>query len=276
LLLTNKYIVWVLSGALVVLVLLLFAPKVQDASLALNKAGESHDFSVHLNEFKSQLTEGQLQNMETLEIAIEKASGEDKLNLLDSLAKLWDDYKNPPASAIVFGRKTNLTDKQDVVRSVAEKFLFASKFSDDHLKNEFLEKAAEEFEKLLLKNPNDLTLKTDLAVCLVEGSQNPMKGIGLLKEVLEADPENIKAHVNLGYFSIKSGQYEKAIERFEKVINIAPDYPEAYIYLGDIYETLGNIEKAIENYSTYRDKVENPMLKREISNYILQLNQSIK
>jgi tetratricopeptide (TPR) repeat protein len=272
----NKHIIWVLSGACIVFALLLIAPKVQEASSVNQESNDAHDLDVHLTEFKKQLNEEQVKTLNDLEQLIGKAEGESKLQLIDALAKLWDDLKNPPASAIVLARKSDLSYDEEIIRQVSEKYLFASKFADEHLKNEFLVKAAEGYEKVLQKNPNDINAKTDLAVCLVEGSQNPMKGIGLLKEVLEADPENIKAHVNLGYFSIKSGQYEKAIERFEKVINIAPDYPEAYIYLGDVYESLGNKQKAIEYYSIYRDKVDNPMLKQEISNYIAQLNQSIK
>ncbi len=63
----------------------------------------------------------------------------------------------------------------------------------------------------------------------------PMKGIGILKEVLNVDSNNVDALTNLGYFSIQSAQYEKAIERFETVLRIDPKNAEAFLYLTDVY-----------------------------------------
>ena len=82
------------------------------------------------------------------------------------------------------------------------------------------------YEEVLNIDPEELKAKTSLGVCYVEGARllgsAPMKGIGMLKQVLEADPENIQALVNLGYFSIQSGQYDKALERFNKVLENQP------------------------------------------------------
>lgn len=59
-------------------------------------------------------------------------------------------------------------------------------------------------------------VKTAEAVALVQG-EDPMRGIMMLREVLQEDPDNVEAHWHLGLFSIQSGQYDKALERFKKV-----------------------------------------------------------
>ena len=45
-----------------------------------------------------------------------------------------------------------------------------------------------------------------------------MKGILQLRSLSEKYPENADLHWNMGLFSIQSGQYEKAVTRFEKII----------------------------------------------------------
>src|SRR5688572_19914026 len=67
-----------------------------------------------------------------------------------------------------------------------------------------------------------LKIRTVEAVALVNG-QDPMRGIVALREILQDDPDNIEAHWHLGLFSVQSGQYDKALERFKKVIELAGD-----------------------------------------------------
>jgi tetratricopeptide (TPR) repeat protein len=102
-----------------------------------------------------------------------------------------------------------------------------------------------------------------------------MKGIGLLRNVLEKDSTNIKAHLNLGLFSVKSGQYDKAIERFTKILKIDPNYIEAYLYIGDVYEQKGDILNAIKNYEIYASVVKNPSIAADVTKYIEKLKQKI-
>ena len=51
------------------------------------------------------------------------------------------------------------------------------------------------------------------AVEKVQGA-NPMEGILELKALAESDPPNVDAVIELGRFSIQSGQLDKAKERF--------------------------------------------------------------
>ena len=55
---------------------------------------------------------------------------------------------------------------------------------------------------------------------------NPMAGILALKALAEATPPNVDAVIELGRFSIQSGQIDKARERFAQAIELAPDRSE--------------------------------------------------
>jgi len=60
------------------------------------------------------------------------------------------------------------------------------------------------------------------AIQLVEGP-NPMEGITILRELIAKDSNNVDAQYYLGLFSVRSGQLDKAMNRFQKVLQIRPD-----------------------------------------------------
>ncbi len=116
--------------------------------------------------------------------------------------------------------------------------------------------------------------KVARAVSLVQGGKRPMKGIRLLKEVLEKNPSNAEALWHLGKFSMKTGQYEKALERFEKVLKVAPEqYPDAHLYVGRLYGTLGEPDKGIGILKEYRGKTQEDTLIPYINELIRKIRQ---
>jgi len=65
----------------------------------------------------------------------------------------------------------------------------------------------------------------------------PMKGVMLLRSILEKDENNVDAIWELGKLSMQSQQYEKAIGRFEKFVSLTDgeDKVSGLIYLSDAY-----------------------------------------
>jgi tetratricopeptide (TPR) repeat protein len=94
-------------------------------------------------------------------------------------------------------------------------------------------------------NPDSLKLQQ--AIELVNGP-NPMAGITLLRELVTADSTNLEAQYWLGVFAVKSGQYDKAISRFETVLSIDPEYLAATIDLGGVYLEMDSIETALSYF----------------------------
>ena len=114
-------------------------------------------------------------------------------------------------------------------------------------------------------------IKTAEAVALVNGEE-PMRGIMMLREILEEDPNNAEAHWHLGLFSVQSGQYDKALERFTKVLERdAEGFPDAWFYQGRTYATLDSIDKAIVSLTTYRTLVEDTAIAHGVDRFLLEL-----
>jgi tetratricopeptide (TPR) repeat protein len=130
------------------------------------------------------------------------------------------------------------------------------------------------FEKVLEQDPTDVETKINLASCYVEGSSDPMKGIAMLREVEKTDSNNVNLQLNFAFFSEKSGQWDKAIKRFEKVLKIKPDLIDVYLHLADAYKEKGDTQNAIKSLETYLSLVDDVLIKTEIQNYINKLKNS--
>ena len=92
-----------------------------------------------------------------------------------------------------------------------------------------------------LKKELSITEQIQDALSNIQDADNPqsqMKGILQMRSLSEKYPENADLQWNMGLFSIQSGQYEKAVARFEKVINIDAQRLDAYVQLAMSYVEL--------------------------------------
>jgi tetratricopeptide (TPR) repeat protein len=270
----NKKQLIVLCGALILIVLLIIAPFSGPEISDKETADDEHGIEAHVSEFRAHLDDIQKKEIAALENNLENASGDEKIQLLDSLISTWERFGNPVMAAYYSEQVSDEFSGTERLIQTADRYYFAGSFVKDHLRQHVFEKAIAAYEKVLAAAPDNAEVKVNLAVCYVEQSGQPMKGITLLKEVLEKDSLNIKAHLNLGYFSVKSGQLDKAVERFNKVLSIDPEYIEAYLFLGDVAEMKGEKGKAIANYGIYASKTDNPALKAGAEKYIEQLRNN--
>lgn len=119
----------------------------------------------------------------------------------------------------------------------------------------------------------DIDSKLNLAISYVQEGKDPMKGIMILREILEKDSNNIKAHFFLGVFSIQSGQWEKARQRFLKVLELDGSETEAYFYLAQANKSLGDTAKAIENFEKYKNFIQDENRLDEVQSSINELKK---
>ena len=123
------------------------------------------------------------------------------------------------------------------------------------------------------KSARSLDDKVEMAAKLVRQGQEPMKGIMMLREVLEEDSTNIKAHFQLGLFSVQSNQLEKAIGRFNRILELDSTYFDARFYLGHVYANMGEKEMGIEQFEKYKAMVKDEKLRTEADRYINELQK---
>ena len=110
-----------------------------------------------------------------------------------------------------------------------------------------------------VKKELSITEQIQAALSNIQDADNPqsqMKGILQMRSLSEKYPENADLQWNMGLFSIQSGQYEKAVARFEKVITIDAQRLDAYMQLAMSYLALQDTSAATNALSSLIDKSE--------------------
>ena len=190
-------------------------------------------------------------------------------SVYDTIAFIYDRNGQRGVAAYYFEEKALNDNKEDSYLNAAYRYFDAFKAAGDSSQRSFyVEKAIHTYGRVLELNPGNLNAKTDLGICLTEGTNQPMQGISLLREVVEEDPDHEYAQMNLGFLSMKSGQFDKAVERFHKVLEINPSRLDMYVYLGESYVQLGQNEDAIHNFRIFANLSGDPELVEQVNRSI--------
>jgi tetratricopeptide (TPR) repeat protein len=213
------------------------------------------------------------EEISALEGQVEKAEGEEKVSLLQSLASKWEDLAKPIPQGFIYKEMAVVTPKLEYWVKSGDAFREGYTNQQDTALASALNKLAiESYQKAVDIDANNLAAKTGLGASLVTGSNNPMAGIALLREVVQADPKNLDANKTLGLFSMQSGQFDRAIDRFKTVIEIKAD-AESYFYLATAYEKIGQKSEAIAAYTKSKELAADPTLSQYIDRQIEELSK---
>lgn len=191
---------------------------------------------------------------------------------LKSLIMFWDSAQNQIVSAHYMELYAEKEPTEQNWYAAAGKYYNGAGMSNDSLVTAMAaSKAKHAFAEVLKLNPNNLEAKTAMAAIIVQVDQDVMKGVGMLKEVVAQDSNNVQAIFTLGMLSIQSGQFEKAEERFKKLVTLQPFNPEYYFYLGEVYAKSGKTGEAIKTYETCKTLLKDEAAKKEIETIIHKL-----
>lgn len=217
----------------------------------------------------------------TLEEQLKNASNDaDKLSLQKQLAKAWDDANQPAPAAFYYQAIAKHENTAASWIAAGNHFNDAYKQSQDTTAQPaFDANAVEAFQKATTLAPDDLDAKAGLGIAYVNGGGPPMQGIGLLLGVVAKDPNNRNAVLNLGLFAMKSGQFDKAVDRFKSLIaieqknNTLKTDVEPYFYLAESYKQLGMKKEAIDAYQKCKEMMPDPTFDQKIDEYITELKK---
>ncbi len=192
--------------------------------------------------------------------------------ILDTLVSFWDSANSPGIAAGYSKQKATQTGLEQDWINAAYRYFDATKAATDSLESVwFVSQAMEAYNKVLEINPKNLNAKTDLGILYAEASPEPMKGITLLREVVAENPLHENAQMNLGFLSMKSGQYDKAIERFNQVLKINSSRIDMHVYIGEAYLQKGDNENAIRNYEIFKNLSNDQEMNQQIDDYIKEI-----
>ncbi len=275
-------LILILSGLLLFSVLYFFTPRftAKEAN-APSQSAENQVVTTEsiLNTAKLALSESQKISLLSIENQLIKAkNAQDSLKSYKALTKFWADSAQKLAPYLYFSYSAALLENSEKSLTFAAQLLVDNLLTPDAppaLLPWIAGNAKVLLEKALVINPKNDSAKINLGACYLFGnlSDNPMQGITKIKEVVDKDSTNAYGQFILALGGKKSGQYDKAIERFLTVINIQPNQIEAMIHLAECYELTDQKALAIEWYTKVRNSVNIPEAKEAISKRIKELKK---
>jgi tetratricopeptide (TPR) repeat protein len=200
-----------------------------------------------------------------------KTSGQNKVKAADSLANLYAGLQKPDSAAYFVEQIYLLNPSPENLLRTGDAYYEAWRFAAEGNKaNPAGEKTRLYYEKVLAQNPKALEVKSRLAMTY-STTENPMQAIMMLREVVSEDPANQTALFYLGMLSMRSGQYEKAIERFKQVLAKHPEDTEAHLYMGISYKQTGDIAAAKKEFLFVKETEKDPAILEAAEAYLKEI-----
>jgi len=278
----KKQQIILIGGGFVLLILLFFfgntIPPKKSVPVSENAphVEKKIDTEKLLTHAKEKLTIRQLEKVTSLENSVKRGDVKNQqLAVYKQLASFWrDTIKLFEPFAFYTAQSAKLENSEKSLTFAAHLFLTNLKTeADPAMQNWLATNARDLFQQALKVNPSNDSSKIGLGACYIFGniSDNPMEGIAAIREVIQRNPDNLFGQMILGLGGVKSGQFDRAIERFQIVVDKEPDNLEAILNLAEAYDQKGDKANAVKWYSVVKEKVPNPEAQKELDTRIKAL-----
>ena len=279
---------WITLAAALVLVAILyvFGRTVPEKNATTAKQPDVADNSISvdsiLSEAKKRLGPAQIVRLTALENSITRGSvNEQKLHRYHQLAHFWADTGQIfEPYAWYEAEAARLENSEKSLTFAAHLFLQNLRGENDQSLRAWKALEAKDlFERSLKINPQNDSSIVGLGACYIFGgiSATPMEGILKVRGVADKDSSNIFAQEVLGHGSMYSGQYDKAIARFETVYRLSKEKEntklEACLMLAEAFERKADRVAAIEWYKKSLTLIKNNEVKEEVNKRIDELSK---
>ena len=235
-----------------------------------------------LSDAKKRLDTAQIVRLNALENSVVRGNvNEQKLKIYHQLAHFWADTGQIfEPYAWYEAEAARLENSEKSLTFAAHLFLQNMRGENDQpLRTWKALEAKDLFERSLKINPQNDSSIIGLGACYIFGSisATPMEGILKVRAVADKDSSNIFAQEVLGHGSMYSGQYDKAIARFETVYRLSKKNEdtqlEACLMLAEAYERKADRLSAINWYKKSLTLIKNQEVKEEVNKRIDALSK---
>ncbi|MEO1262310.1 MAG: tetratricopeptide repeat protein [Bacteroidota bacterium] len=209
---------------------------------------ESTNISSLLLAAKEDITTSDAPALMSLEMELESAGDDStKVETLKSLSSMW--YRlGKPAIAGHYAEEIAMLENSENAWSIAGTTysICVQRESEAKVKEYCTDHAISSLENASSLNPANPQHKINLALVYTESppSDNPMKGILMLVEMNKQDPDNVSVLNQLGRLAIKTGQFDKAIERLGRAVELEPGNSMSNCLYGQALKEKGDQSQA--------------------------------
>ncbi len=195
------------------------------------------------------------------------SDSEKKLIFADSLGSAYARAMQFDSSAKYYGELAQMAPgRADVWEKAGTSAYRAFRVSQRATtRKSYAEQAMAYFDSLLNVQPNRPDIKAKKGVLLVAGQIAPMQGIGLLKEAIAEDPNNVEARLDLGEFQLTVNKVDLALVSINEALSREPSNVRALLLAIRANKEAGNTNEARQRLMQLKNlSIDDPYIKSVI------------
>jgi len=210
---------------------------------------ESTDINILLKAAKETLNPAASNEIAAAEQELGLTQGDTsaQVELLKRLSGLWFRNNDAAISGYYAQLVAEQVNSEDAWSKAGTTFaICVQRSAEEKVRSYCTERAVTAFQNAASINPENLAHRVNLAVVYAENppKEDVMRGITMLLELNRNHPDNVSVLNNLGRLAIKTGQYDRAVQRLERVLELDPENPVAICLLADAWQGAGDEAKA--------------------------------
>ncbi|MCC6723984.1 MAG: hypothetical protein IT258_05700 [Saprospiraceae bacterium] len=245
---------WILIASATVLFAILYfgfdTKPSKQKTIEKQRAGSltSTDINSMLVDAKAKLPAQASASVMALEGSLEKAvQDSSKLEAYKSLSSLWYQLEKLGIAGYYAEKVAEIAKTEEAWSIAGTTYsICLQREQEDKIRRFCTDQAIQALEKAASLNPGNIQHKVNLALVYTENppKDTPMKGILMLRDLNEQNPDNVLVLTQLGRLAIKTAQFDRAVERLSKAVELEPSNKMATCLLAQAYEGLGDAAKA--------------------------------
>lgn len=210
---------------------------------------ESTDVGVLLRDAHQALSPAQENVAATLEQQLASLPPDDtsRVSVLKQLSGRWYEWGEPALAGYYAQLVAELVADEEAWSIAGSTFAICVQREEDQRVKDFCtQRAIGAFQNAISLDPANVANQVNMALTYTDNppQDNPMKGILLLRDLQEKYPDNVLVLNTLAGLALRTGQYQRAVERLEQALQIQPDQTNTLCLLAQAYAGLGNQAKA--------------------------------
>lgn len=245
---------YILIGSVSILFLILYfacetkPPGQQQVEQTRLLQAEATDVNLLIREAHDKLPASQVSTIQAIQQELSQTSGDSaRVEILQQLSGRW--YENGyPAIAGYYAQEIADLEGTEQAWSIAGTTyaICVQRAEEEKVRQFCSQRAVTAFENAISLNPNEVRHQVNLALTYTDAppASEPMKGVMMLRELEEDFPESPLVYTSLAKLAIRTGQFERAIQRLTQALEIEPNNLNAICLLGQAHAGAGNAAEA--------------------------------
>lgn len=249
---TKLQLTAVLSAALL-LVVMYFGCETKNKDIQRSEKSralsiEKTDINLLLKQASGTLSESQNAVVGVLEEELEKAGADSvKVRVLKQLSGKWYEFGQPAIAGHYAQSVAELLNSEEAWSVAGTTYAICVQQTRDTIVREFCgNRSITCFESAISLNPENVANKVNLALSYAEfpPADQPMKAVLMLRDLNTQYPENVLVLNSLARLAIKTGQFDRALQRLTQAIEKEPENTSTNCLLATVYEALQKPKEA--------------------------------